>query len=668
MNSPRQQQLYAHFYINGLYWGVYHVFERFDASFLAEHFGGEEEDWDAFKDTPTAGSVTAGESFVVGGEDIQFREMHDLAKSADMTDPDIYNRMLELVDVPNLADYLLTNYYSSNQDWDHKNIRYGRLRAPSDDQVGAGFLYFAWDAERHGLNGLSDRSLNSNVTNKNTTLGPSALNRAMHANPDYHLRFQDRVVKHLYRDGALSPVGAARSWNALAEYVKPALIAESTRWGDLHTSKPETTDGNWTEQLAKENEIWFPARTDILLDQLSRQGFIESKPIFPNFTPFGGIVEPGHEVRITGFNVTIFSPLKGAFYYTQDGSDPRMPDGSLNPNAQLYDQADPPTITQASHFHSRVFDDSGGDWSPLSEAYFHLAAVATPETLVISELHFHPAPPSESEIAAGFDSRSDFEFLELQNVSEVPLDLSGLQITSGIRSRVEPSPDAIVNPGQWGLIVANRQAFQARYPGVSSAEILADFEGGARLSNGGERLSLYDHDTRLIHTFRFDNKAPWPEDTGEGKSYEYIGEAGPSPAHPGNWESSEAIGGTPAGVLPSAPPVTTVVSLTEWLTTRGLTTADPSVLLHYAFGVDTFPSSPETFHLQVEDSSISFPRRQGATGIVWTIEHSSNLTDWTTTPDTALTVSERDATTETARFSFSPDLSQTYWRLKISTN
>ena len=65
--GPHQPQLYAHLYLNGLYWGVYHLFERIDEAFAAEHFGGDENDYDVIKhnvNSSTTGppEVTAGRS------------------------------------------------------------------------------------------------------------------------------------------------------------------------------------------------------------------------------------------------------------------------------------------------------------------------------------------------------------------------------------------------------------------------------------------------------------------------------------------------------------------------------------------------------------------------------------------------------------------------------
>ena len=40
---------FVHLYVNGLYWGLYNPCERPDASFSSSYYGGEKEDWDAFR-------------------------------------------------------------------------------------------------------------------------------------------------------------------------------------------------------------------------------------------------------------------------------------------------------------------------------------------------------------------------------------------------------------------------------------------------------------------------------------------------------------------------------------------------------------------------------------------------------------------------------------------
>ncbi|MDB4491435.1 lamin tail domain-containing protein [bacterium] len=663
MSMPNQSQIYAHLYINGLYWGMYHVFERFEASLLSEHFGGDEDDWDALQDTP------AFQDIVVNGDDVAFRKTHQLAKR-DLTVQENYDELLEYVNVDNQIDYLLINFYSGNQDWDHKNMRYARRRVLVEGgAIGNGWTYFAWDSERAGFNGLNMQNLTQDTTGKKTALGPSLLNAEMHENPDYHLRFADRVVKHCYNGGELTPEGAAKSWNDLAALVYEPLLGESARWGDLHVRTPEIREGNWQTQLDRENESWFPNRTEIFLAQLARRDFIPSKLSFPQFEPFGGMIEAGSPVTMKVFNSTIFNPVNGDIYYTLSGEDPRLPDGSLRPEATKYVAADPPVVDHSLTMMARVYDSADGDWSPLAEAFFHLAEFPTSAAVIISEVHYQPVPATAEEEGAGFTT-PDFEFLELTNVSNKAIDLSGVQITNGVDVTIEDEMKATLSPKAFAIIVANQAAFQLRYPDIPAEMIVGEFVDDSNLDNNGERLTISDRNGVLLHTVSYDDNAPWPSwEASEGRSLSYVGDAGPSIGHPLNWTSGPA-GGTPGAANQSVP---SGESLAEWLDTHGFTDAFVPVgpgrqpaLLYYVFGVDEFDkASPVAAEITERESgfALTYTRRLGLDGIEWVVESSNDLREWL--PEL---VEPQVIGTALGSETVSAPLpgAATYWRLRVS--
>lgn len=57
MGHPSARGLFAHLYINGLYWGLYNLTERPNADFSCSYLGGQPNDWDAIK----AGMVRHGD-------------------------------------------------------------------------------------------------------------------------------------------------------------------------------------------------------------------------------------------------------------------------------------------------------------------------------------------------------------------------------------------------------------------------------------------------------------------------------------------------------------------------------------------------------------------------------------------------------------------------------
>ena len=77
---------------------------------------------------------------------------------------------------------------------------------------------------------------------------------------------------------------------------------------------------------------------------------------------------------------------------------------------------DPFQMTESGMLRARAQD--GADWSALNEAFFFVdTALASDTNLVISEINYRPLPPSPTEEAAGFNERSDFEFIELTNIA-----------------------------------------------------------------------------------------------------------------------------------------------------------------------------------------------------------------------------------------------------------
>ena len=157
-------------------------------------------------------------------------------------------------------------------------------------------------------------------------------------------------------------------------------------------------------------------------------------------------------------------------------------------------------------------------------------------TLHISEIMYHPAEPLEEEIAAGFEDQNAFEYIELLNTGTRTLDLSGVGFSSGVQLNLKDG--ASLAPGAYGLLVANRAAFEFRYGG--GLPILGSYTG--RLANSGERLTLSGSHRRIIQQIRYHDTAPWPEAAdGEGLSLSLINvlpETDPALAE--SWKASSA--------------------------------------------------------------------------------------------------------------------------------
>jgi hypothetical protein len=144
----------------------------------------------------------------------------------------------------------------------------------------------------------------------------------------------------------------------------------------------------------------------------------------------------------------------------------------------------------------------GSEWSALNEAIYYLD---TAPPLRITEIMYNPVAPTAAEIGAGFDNNDDFEYVELKNIGDEPVDLEGLEFVDGIQFI---APAVTLDPGEYGLVVQNQLAFAFRYGTSHGGEpyiILGEFTGGTNLSNAGEDLYLQDHVGGLIHDFDFED-------------------------------------------------------------------------------------------------------------------------------------------------------------------
>lgn len=133
-----------------------------------------------------------------------------------------------------------------------------------------------------------------------------------------------------------------------------------------------------------------------------------------------------------------------------------------------------------------------------------------------------------------------YEFVELKNTGDTPLNLSGVQFTAGIQYAFPEG--TVLGSGQFWLLTPHRSNFRDRYPGVV---VSGQYMGS--LDNGGERLILRDPFTNVITTVNYSDRAPWPVSS-DGLGYSLV-TVQPDPAGTQDdvtrWRASQNVGGSP---------------------------------------------------------------------------------------------------------------------------
>ncbi|MDA0812826.1 MAG: lamin tail domain-containing protein, partial [Verrucomicrobia bacterium] len=195
------------------------------------------------------------------------------------------------------------------------------------------------------------------------------------------------------------------------------------------------------------------------------------------------LVVGNNQLAIHGLNTSITSSDFLASFTMEVGENLG---GEVADNALEYTA--PPAIAGTTLVRSRTLKN--GVWSAMTEATF-INGPSTPQ-LVIAEIMYHP--PGGSAL----------EFIEIQNVGPLPVDLSFVKLEGA--SFTFPGETAM-NPGERIILASDESpvAFASVYPGV----IVFGYFGGS-LSNGGERVALMDQYGSTLFSVDYSDGNGWP--------------------------------------------------------------------------------------------------------------------------------------------------------------
>lgn len=510
---------FVHVYFNGLYWGQYHLRERWNAAMMASYFGGSEDDYEAINGNNTGSEFLPGEAYDGSGD--YWNEALQLAR-----DDQPFQALRHRIDMSSYLCFQLT-WMSGQSESEFQSGGSGTLNVP--------FRFYFKDADgylRPPGNRLSNRGPGNFFQEWRTE-----------ADPDFMMLLADTIHKHYFNDGAFTPERNLARLQKRIEETKLSFLMESARWN----YRTPTSWQNYQDNLLEEH---FPDLTKDMIRAFERQGWYPDVTA-PTLNQHGGAIEPGFMVQMNAG--TLFQPQPGDFLYTLDGSDPRLPGGAINPEAETYVRKGAGVALDATTTLKVRTRDLAGEWSALAEATFHLGETPQPGDLIITEIHYRPNAVTDEEMTAGFTSRGDFEFLELYNRTDKTLSLHEVALVDGLRIDLSQLPRPQIAAQQVLLFVANEAAFRSRYG--NTIPIAGTFDAG-QLNNGGESLRLSRADGTVLFEMRYHDKEPWPEEAdGDGKSLTLIDPtAVPIVDDPTAWAASTEIGGSP-GVLGGGAPL-----------------------------------------------------------------------------------------------------------------
>jgi len=259
MGHPSARGMFVHLYLNGSYWGLYNPCERPSGHFVAAHLGGQPEDYD----------VRNGKH-ILEGDDAAWKKLMSLA-NAGVEGERTFAEVRQMLDVPELIDYLIANFYGANADWDRESNWYAaRRRNPPGP-----FQFFVWDGER------TLENIDANAMAFDDDESPPRLFQKLRANAEFRRMFAERARQHLTHGGALTPERTAERYRRWSKEIESAVVAESARWGnyrrDAHPYRVGpyelyTRNDHWRREIDRLLKEYFPQRTEVMVRQFRAAG------------------------------------------------------------------------------------------------------------------------------------------------------------------------------------------------------------------------------------------------------------------------------------------------------------------------------------------------------------------------------------------------------------
>jgi hypothetical protein len=290
--------------VNGEYWGILNIRERYDDKYFTSMYGIEEEELDFLKDDLTPDTGDNDHYFAM----TDYMEANSLANQSD------YNYITTQLDPENFRDYHITNIYAQNTDWPGWNTVFYRKRTAAYEPTAP----YAQDGRwRAALNDFDSSFGNFPEGSEHNTLefatatgGPAYPNpewstlilRKLLENDGFKLNFINRFADLL--NTYFSPSRVVDQINLYKNRIQPEIQEHIDRWSshvdiesweDYHVQQmlnfANTRPDNQRQHIRSKFGITGDINATLDVDYVS-QGFVKINTIEINGTTPGVAANP----------------------------------------------------------------------------------------------------------------------------------------------------------------------------------------------------------------------------------------------------------------------------------------------------------------------------------------------------------------------------------------
>ena len=232
-------------FINGEYWGIRNIRERYDEYYLSNTYDLSEDELVILSGN---GTVNVGDP----NDNYHYREMIEYIEANSLVEKSHYDYIQRLMDVESFRDYFVIQTYFGNHDWPMNNIRYWRLKtedyiedAPLGHDGRWRWMIFDTDTGFGWASEVKDRQGNLRDYTHNSiewvmseldgryarSIWPNFLIRSLMENEDFRISFLNRYADLL--NSYFLPEYVLNHIDDMQSVIKPEMDKHIERFGAI---------------------------------------------------------------------------------------------------------------------------------------------------------------------------------------------------------------------------------------------------------------------------------------------------------------------------------------------------------------------------------------------------------------------------------------------------
>lgn len=211
-------------FLNGEYWGIYNLTERYSDNYLEKEYGVDKENVVVIKTNKEEEKLEEGleEDFAL------YEELKSMEK-LDMSQQSNYEKFKKMVDIRSCLDYYATEIYIGNNDWPGNNVQIWRTRTNDGTTYGdTKWRYMLYDTEFSMDLWGSDKGGTINRIDKAKT-GDNLFN-ALCKNAEFRKNLADTLMDICHNNFNVNK--ATKKLNAMAKIYRPLIAQYKARFGN----------------------------------------------------------------------------------------------------------------------------------------------------------------------------------------------------------------------------------------------------------------------------------------------------------------------------------------------------------------------------------------------------------------------------------------------------